>query len=275
MTEEILVWKTCPDLIKADLPHPDWIIPELVGADPRGYGVLAGGSKLGKSSLALQMGHSAATGTPFLCGRWTPERAYRVVYVMGDEPPGELRKAVERDWKDSPMGVVWVPPNVLGAESSVLMHLRTVLYEELGAELVLWDAFESIKPIEWDINTEEGMTRCVNSVKTVSDQSPWWTTHHNSKNRDRFDQDKMAGHHRLTGGASTLILLEGTEHVAVMKTKGRGMPSRADRLNRAQWPLSSRWEWDPRNDVVVKPGTPHHHLPEVPDQVRGVLEAWE
>ena len=92
------------ELMEADLPEPEWIIPGWLVDEPT---IIAGRPKTFKSTFAMEMAVSVASNTPFLDDdRYTPGRKRPVVYVMEENSAGSTRHLIQDIVERKGLGLV-------------------------------------------------------------------------------------------------------------------------------------------------------------------------
>ena len=92
------------DLMEADLPEPEWIIEGWLVDEPT---IIAGRPKTFKSTFAMEMAISVASGTPFLDDdRFRAGRKRPVVYVMEENSAGSTRHLIQDIVERKGLGLV-------------------------------------------------------------------------------------------------------------------------------------------------------------------------
>lgn len=146
-------------LMEADLPEPQWIIPDWLINEPT---IIAGRPKTFKSTFAMEMAVAVASGTPMLDQSELPQQA-PVVYIMEENSAGSTRALIEDIMMRKGLGRlaltgegvrVWqgedIPLYVLAREGFKLMDewvdeaIEFCL--EVGAKVVFIDAWYRVLP---------------------------------------------------------------------------------------------------------------------------------
>jgi len=89
---------TAAELMAAEFPEPNWIIPSLI---PEGLAIIGGRPKVGKSWLALQMCISVGSGGKFFDKQIEPGE---VLFIALEDNPRRLQKRIQD------MGITTIPP---------------------------------------------------------------------------------------------------------------------------------------------------------------------
>ena len=203
---EPLTFKEFSDL---DLPEPEWLIPDLIPGD--GWTLVVAPPKTGKSIFMAQAAVAASTGTPFL--RWgAPSRPLRVLYCQGDAPPKVWHIQIQRIQvlREADVATVRVPLGFLSNEAQRI-QARAVI-GRVKPDWIIWDAFEKLLTVQ-DINTQQGMSQALLSLKSVNGPCPFALIHHPRKGKPgEEDTPKLAasGHHYLIGDATQILSLTKT-----------------------------------------------------------------
>ena len=197
---------TFKDFAALDLPEPTWLIPELIPGD--GWTLVVAPPKTGKSIFMAQAAVAATTGEPFL--RWgPPPRPLTVLYCQGDAPPKVWHTQIRRirTLQEAGVSTLRVP---LGFLSSELQRTQArAAIARVKPDWIIWDAFEKFLTVQ-DLNTQQGMSLALSTLKSVNGPCPFALIHHPRKGKPgEEDSPKMAasGHHYLTGDATQIISL--------------------------------------------------------------------
>lgn len=180
--------------------------------------------KTGKSMFAAQMVDALDLNHSFLV--WTPERAWKCLYIQVDAPSGDwhaqldqlgLTSAYTLDRAD--LGLFFLD------DSEKRLALRDVIKQH-GFEFVVWDAAEKLSGT--DLNKKDGcqlLLRYLHEVWT----GPCAVIHHPRKLSEGSSWrsvDEVAGHHYLAADASAIITLRGRGREGYLNVIGRRAESR-------------------------------------------------
>ena len=235
------------DFAKATLPHPKWLVEELLPGD--GWSLLVAPTRTGKSLLAMQLSIALATSGAFL-GRHVPKT--RVAYIQLDAPPGDWQTQIERlpDEQQEFMTVtrLQLPLYVLDKTPKtdlMRVRLRDDL-KEAGIQFVVWDALEKLTRA--DLNTKDGCQQTLDRLATIFPGTAL-IIHHPRKGREGEAQhDTAAGNHYLLADASGQWFLSKTgPATGTLKVSTRLTPDLTLKLERE--PKTGLW-------LPAKPSAP-------------------
>jgi hypothetical protein len=149
------------DLMVADLPEPEWLIPQWLVNEPT---IVAGRPKTFKSTFAMEMAVALTSGTAFLDeAEWTPNEPMPVVYLMEENSAGSTRALIQDIVERKRLGqlkqradgsLVWegdeIPLYLLAREGFKLEDdwVAAVIdfCQEVGAKVVVIDAWYRVLP---------------------------------------------------------------------------------------------------------------------------------
>ncbi len=149
------------DLMEADLPEPEWLIPMWLVNEPT---IIAGRPKTFKSTFAMEMAVALTSGTAFLDEpAWTPSERTPVVYLMEENSAGSTRQLIQDIVERKGLGTlkkrgdgsnVWegedIPLYLLAREGFKLEDdwVEAVIQfcQDVGAKVVILDAWYRILP---------------------------------------------------------------------------------------------------------------------------------
>jgi hypothetical protein len=208
--------------LQIDLPQAVWLVDTLVPGD--GFVLLCAPPKVGKTTLAAQVGGAIRHGAPFLGHATTLPR--RVLVMQADNPAG--------DWHTHMKDVVHAPgvvdldfvlcaPHYVGDPTKTQLAKQRI--QDAKPHFVIFDALETTVRPEWNLNDREGMQRALAALRTLW-PGPSMLVHHLRKppvGGQDVGWAAPAGHHSLTGSASVLWSLIGTDKKATLHVRGRGV----------------------------------------------------
>jgi DNA-binding MarR family transcriptional regulator len=116
------------EILLTDWPEPVWAVPGIL---PAGLTILAGKPKVGKSWLALQIGHGVASGGMVLGQRVDKGR---VLYLALEDPPRRLRQRMQKQYWSPGLDAEFMP---IGDFASQLGDLRNGGGERLALQIKL------------------------------------------------------------------------------------------------------------------------------------------
>lgn len=206
----------------ANFPPVSWVVRGLL---PEGVTVLAGKPKLGKSWLALQLGHAVANGDEVL-GR--PVEAGRVLYAALEDNNRRLKARLA---KMSPSASHWPETFDLATEwprldAGGLQAFETWLDDHADGKLIIIDTLATVRPAtsgrdtlyQSDYQALRGLHAIASSrgVAIV-------LVHHVRKAEADDPFDMVSGSTGLTGAADATLILSNTTVGKILYGRGRDL----------------------------------------------------
>ncbi len=211
-----------PDLQSTMFPPVSWIVDGLL---PEGVTLFAGKPKLGKSWLALQIGHGIATGGEVL-GRQAKQGA--VLYAALED---NNRRLKQRMSKLTPGDAVWPERLHFATEwprlnDGGLVAFRAWVDATPDARLLIIDTLATVRPTsgrrdnpyQSDYTTVRGLHALANDcgIGVI-------IVHHVRKMDAEDPFDTVSGSTGLTGAADTTLVLKSTSNGKVLYGRGRDL----------------------------------------------------
>lgn len=210
------------ELQETTFPPVSWVVKDLM---PEGVTLFAGKPKLGKSWLALQMGHGIATGSEVL-GR--PVAQGSVLYAALEDNTRRLKKRMERI---APCNTTW-PERFLFAtawprlDGGGLEAFRGWVDQTPDARLLIVDTLATVRPgssgRDTQYQSDYGAIRGLHAL--ANECGIGVLVVHHVRKMDADDPfDTVSGSTGLTGAADTTLILTTTGDGKVLYGRGRDL----------------------------------------------------
>lgn len=242
-----LVVISAPDLQKAKLPPVRFIVEDIL---PEGTSLISAASKIGKSWMMLDLGLSAAAGTPFL-GHRTNQCG--VLYLALEDSLNRLQNRMDKVLGGKPAPPLFyfntAAPKL---DNGLLDTLTGHLKEHPETKLFIIDTLQKIRGRA--MPREAGYAQDYREMETVKDYMAQRGAsvdfvHHNRKMRDDDDPFNMiSGTTGIMGAADTVwtITKNRNDKEAVLHITGRDV-EQADIVIRFN---KSTWKWEPVGEAA-------------------------
>ena len=195
------------------------------GLITEGLTVLAGGSKIGKSWICMDMAFRAATGTPFWGHNTT---GCNVLYLALEDSPRRLQNRIvtlEYDGKDVPNLTFLTSCRTM--DDGFEQQISSWLNSHGGRCLVIVDVLQKIRGIarRKDGDAYQADYRNIGNIKKIADRfhAAFVVVHHTKKGRSEDVYDNISGSTGIMSVADTTIMItrDRKEKTATVDVTGR------------------------------------------------------
>ena len=186
------------DLIASEEPETEWLLEGILPAG--GLSLLVAKPKVGKTTLAFNLGLAVAGGRDFLARK---TKQSPVVYLALEEKRSEIRKKLKA-LGETPEGMSF---HFGSAPEKAIQEVRNLIKETM-ASLLIVDVLQKFCRIK-DLNDYAQVTNTLEPLMAMAREENCHIllTHHAGK-ADRQDGDDILGSTALLGGVDTLVQIK-------------------------------------------------------------------
>jgi hypothetical protein len=229
------VW-THDDLLRADLPAPSWLVPEVLPDE--GLVALAGKKKLGKSWLGLQLTQAAASG-----GRAFDRQAKQgsVLYFALEDGERRVRDRLIKQRASEGLPITYrfalTPLDSPGG----LRELERLI-REIRPRLVVIDTLAAALTRKLDQNKAGDMAEIYNGLRNLAHRNKCCVliVAHHGKSTRNDPGDDIRGSSAQGGGVDLSLGLYKESATSILRGEGRDV---ADFEWRVEFDASHTWSW--------------------------------